>query len=141
MTEEFAIGYQAALEAAAKWLRQEGKKRRNDAKGLAGEERAYAVASGLALEAVAFDVENLPVPSLRETLAAMVKPLEWIYDERRGVWDAQDGLGGHYTVSDSQWFHRSLSEFIWVDGGDEAAMAAAQADYTRRILSALGVTE
>lgn len=66
-----------------------------------------------------------------------VKPLEWVYDEMRGVWSAQDGFGRHYTVSDSQWFHGSLSEFIWVDGGYEAAKAAAQADYEARILSAL----
>ena len=66
-----------------------------------------------------------------------VKPLEWVYDEMRGVWSAQDGFGRHYTVSDSQWFHGSLSEFIWVDGGDEAAKAAAQADYEARIRSAL----
>jgi len=66
-----------------------------------------------------------------------VKPLEWVYDEVRGVWSAQDGFGRHYTVSDSQWFHGSLSEFIWVDGGDEAAKAAAQAGHEASVRSAL----
>ena len=80
----------------------------------------------------------------RDNLAARgvrVKPLEWKYDERRDMWTADGVFGIAYTVSDSQWFRVDASEWVWVDGGNEAAKAVAEADYEARILAALSTYE
>ena len=70
-------------------------------------------------------------------LGLRVKPLEWKYDEKRDMWTADGVFGTAYTVSDSQWFRADASEWVWVDGGNEAAKAVAQADYEAHIRSAL----
>lgn len=65
-----------------------------------------------------------------------IKPLVW-EQSAGGVWIAQTGLGSHYSVADSQWFYGPMMAWVWVEGGDEAAKAAAQADYEARIRSAI----
>ena len=70
-----------------------------------------------------------------------VKPLEWKYDAKRDMWTAEGVFGTAYPVSDSQWLRMDASEWVWVDGGNEAAKAAAQADYEARISASLEAIE
>ena len=70
-----------------------------------------------------------------------VKPLEWKYDEKRDMWTADGVFGTAYPVSDRQWLRVDASEWVWVDGGNEAAKAVAEADYEARILAALTAYE
>jgi len=67
--------------------------------------------------------------------AVRVKPLDWV--EALGIWGAPTAFGTSYTVSDSQWTYGPTMVWFWVDGGNDAAKQAAQADYEARILSAL----
>jgi hypothetical protein len=64
-----------------------------------------------------------------------VKPLVW--EEKNGAWDARTAFGTGYTVADSQWTYGPTKVWFYSDGGNEAAKAAAQADYEARILSAI----
>lgn len=93
----------------------------------------------------------LPVPDLRAALASMVKPLEWedfdglgakasaFYQANyliqkwsgEGRYEVAMSYPGYQTGYDGPRWHPTL----------EAAKAAAQADYTRRILAAVGVKE
>lgn len=83
-----------------------------------------------------------------EKLAGLVKPLVWVRSEHKRpdqiAYHAQ-AIPGPYAI----WTNRAQVSFIASSGGYfyqmtdtlEAAKAAAQADYTTRILAALDLTE
>lgn len=74
----------------------------------------------------------------------MVRALEWVggdgISRDRECYHADDGFGGHYLVIERQWWHSDQSVLGFADT-DDLAKAAAQADYERRILSALQPTQ
>ena len=74
----------------------------------------------------------------------MVRDLEWVggdgISRDRECYHADDGFGGHYLVIERQWWHSDQSVLGFADT-DDLAKAAAQADYERRILSALQPTQ
>ena len=72
-----------------------------------------------------------------------VKPLEWVEDDPEPgapVWWESKSLVGKYTVTAGQWWLVGKTPASQ-HGLDEAAKAAAQEDYERRIRSALEVGE
>ncbi len=79
---------------------------------------------------------------LRRDLAApKVKPLEWHFPEHHDTVEIASTIFGEYTVweiNGGGYLRRPNEECGWPVGGDiNSAKAAAQADYSRRILSAL----
>lgn len=70
----------------------------------------------------------------------VVKTLMWVAGDDitrdKESWHASDGFGGYYTVIEGWWSHGSFKE-PRVEDNDDLAKAAAQADYERRIRSAL----
>ncbi len=65
-----------------------------------------------------------------------IKPLEW-EQNLGGVWKARTAFGTSYSVADRQWSYGPAMVWFWVEEGDDAAKAAAQADYEARIMAAL----
>ena len=68
--------------------------------------------------------------------AVKVKPLVWAAHSR-GVLTARTAFGTGYSVADSQWNYGPTMVWFHAERGDEAAKAAAQADYDARILAAI----
>lgn len=128
--------YKAALEAAAKAIRSAA-----DDSG----DHPTAWAMRRIFADLADKILALPVPSLRETLARMVQPLEWAESSipANAVCHARALYGAFFIDRDADGYHlvyhdsNGIGRFKTLD----AAKAAAQADYTRRILAALGVKE
>ena len=68
--------------------------------------------------------------------AVKVKPLVWVAHSR-GVLTARTAFGTGYSVADSQWNYGPTMVWFHAERGDEAAQAAAQADYEARILASI----
>jgi hypothetical protein len=85
----------------------------------------------------------MTTPEATRPGAVVVKELEWVqHPSGKDLWRAQAPHIGWYgasaIISPASWQFDGLDEMFTLDAENlEAAKAAAQADYTRRILSAL----
>lgn len=98
------------------------------------ESRAYA----LALEQELRDRASLTAErDAALAWAVKVKPLVWAARGLTGEFWASTLIGLHYIVTERGWGVRNDPDAHPVEGGIEAAKAAAQADYEARILAAI----
>lgn len=79
-----------------------------------------------------------------EPVAVTVKPLEWKYDSFQSMWRANTVIGDYiaWCISGNAFFsfHPTANSPTKAGSSEDEAKTAGQADYERRILSALSHT-